>query len=199
MPDSQLRGIVFDMDGTLIDSALDFSAMRSEMGLAENTPILESLLHMPLAQRLRCEEILHRHEWAGAHRAVPMPGAVEFLAALDQRQIPRAVLTRNGRELTLAVLSRLQMEFEIVLTRDDGPTKPNPAVLLALCETWGFAPAEVAMIGDFHYDIRAGSNAGTRTVLYTAGQDLSHFPWAAEADVLLHSFHEAEELLFGKP
>ena len=48
------------------------------------------------------------------------------------------------------------------------------------------------------YDINAGRNAGTRTVLYTAGQDLRHFPWASEADMLLHSFHDAEELLFGK-
>jgi phosphoglycolate phosphatase len=128
-----------------------------------------------------------------------MPGAMEFLATLDRREIPRAVFTRNGRELTLSVLSRLKMNFEIVLTREDGPAKPDPAVLLALCRQWGLAPQEVAMIGDYHYDINAGRNAGTRTVLYTAGQDLCHFPWAAEADLLLHSFHDAEELLFGRP
>jgi phosphoglycolate phosphatase len=193
-----LRGIVFDMDGTLVDSALDFGAMRSEMGLADHVPILETFKHMPEAERLRCEEVLHRHEWAGADRAVPMPGAIEFLAALDRRKIPRAVLTRNGRKLTLSVLSRLEMNFEIVLTRDDGPAKPDPFVLLALCQQWGLDPQEVAMVGDYHYDINAGRNAGTRTVLYTAGQDLSHFPWASEADMLLHSFHDAEELLFGK-
>jgi HAD superfamily hydrolase (TIGR01509 family) len=192
------RGIVFDMDGTLLDSRLDFHAMRREMGLPLGVPILETLGTMPPAERRRCEEILHRHEWAGAERAVPMSGTVEFLKAIDRRGIPRAVLTRNARQLTLAVLARLEMNFEIVLTREDGPAKPDPTVLLGLCEKWGFAPDEVAMVGDYHYDIDAGRRAGTRTVLYTAGQDLSHFPWAAEADLLLHSFHDAERLLFGE-
>src|SRR5262245_21685812 len=111
MPHPPLRGVVFDMDGTLVDSALDFKAMRSEMGFDDHVPILETLRHMPEAERIRCETILHRHEWAGADRAVPMPGALEFLAALDRRAIPRAIFTRNGRKLTLSVLSRLEMNF----------------------------------------------------------------------------------------
>lgn len=191
----KLRGIVFDMDGTLLDSGLDFHAMRSEMGLSESVPILETLRQMPPAERQRCETILHRHEWAGADRAVPMPGVIDFLQTLDRRNIRRAVLTRNARELTLAVLSRLEMNFEIVLAREDGPAKPDPAVLLALCQQWGFAPHEVAMVGDYHYDVHVGRRAGTHTVLYTGGRDLSHFPWAAEADQLLHSFADAEKML----
>ena len=192
-----LRGIVFDMDGTLLDSGLDFHAMRADMGLPENAPILESIRKMPAAERERCEEILHRHEWAGADRSLPMPGALEFLATLDRRKIPRAVLTRNRRDLTIAVLARLGMDFEVIHTREDGPAKPDPAVLLSICQAWALKPAEVAMIGDFHYDIDVGLNAGTQTVLYTGGRDMQEFPWAAEADLLLHSFEDAERLLFG--
>ena len=192
-----IRGIVFDMDGTLLDSGLDFHAMRAEMDLPENAPILESLKSMSAAERERCEEILHRHEWAGADRSMPMPGAMEFLETLDRRQIPRAVLTRNRRDLTLSVLARLGMDFEVIHAREDGPAKPDPAVLLSICESWGLKPAEVAMIGDFHYDIDVGRNAGTQTVLYTAGRDMQEFPWAAEANLLLHSFDAAERLLLG--
>lgn len=193
-----LRGIVFDMDGTLLDSGLDFHAMRAEMGLPQNAPILESLKHMSAEDRERCEQILHEHEWAGADRSVPMPGVVEFLKVLDRRNIPRAVLTRNRRDLTLSVLDRLEMHFEVIHAREDGPAKPDPAVLLGICKKWNLQPAEVAMIGDFHYDIDVGRNAGTRTVLYTGGRDMQHFPWAAEADLQLHDFAEAERLLFGE-
>lgn len=197
MPVPALRGFVFDMDGTLLDSGLDFHAIRQEMGLPDGDPILETMRAMPERERQRCAEILHRHEWAGANRATPMPGVREFLAALERRNLPRAVLTRNGRELTLAVLARLKLTFDLVLSREDGPAKPHPAPLLAICARWGLAPEEVAMIGDFHYDIQVGRNAGACAVLYTAGEDKSHLAWAAEADLWLHSFHDAETLFFG--
>lgn len=41
------RGVIFDLDGTLVDSGLDFDSMRREMGLDPGTPILESLATLP--------------------------------------------------------------------------------------------------------------------------------------------------------
>jgi beta-phosphoglucomutase-like phosphatase (HAD superfamily) len=55
-----LRGLIFDLDGTLVDSRLDFEAMRREMELPAGTPILEALEDLPAHRAERCREILHR-------------------------------------------------------------------------------------------------------------------------------------------
>ena len=74
-----IRGIVFDMDGTLVDSRLDFDAMRREMELPTGMPILEALTRLPPPHAARCRAILDRHEWAGHERATLLPGVTELL------------------------------------------------------------------------------------------------------------------------
>jgi FMN phosphatase YigB (HAD superfamily) len=62
-----VRGVIFDLDGTLIDSALDFDQMRADMGFAPGQLILETFESLPEGERkARCREILHGHEYRGA-------------------------------------------------------------------------------------------------------------------------------------
>ena len=93
-----LRGIIFDMDGTLVDSGLDFDAIRRDIGLPEKHPILEGVEAIPEGpERERALEILHRHEHDGALRATPFPGVAELLDRREQLPLRRGVLTRNSR------------------------------------------------------------------------------------------------------
>ena len=89
-----LRGIIFDMDGTLVDSGLDFDAIRRDIGLPERHPILEGVEAIPEGpERERALEILHRHEHEGAVRATPYPGVSQLLERLDQLSLRSGVLT----------------------------------------------------------------------------------------------------------
>jgi len=188
-------GIIFDMDGTLVDSGLDFAAMRCEMGLPDGEPLLEAIAELPDAQARRCWQILERHESEGADRATLIEGVSEFLAELHRRRWPTAVLTRNSREMTAATLRRFGLRFDTVMTRDDGPIKPDPASIHAICAKWNLHPNQAVMIGDYRFDIEAGRRAGTRTVLYTKGRDPADIPYAAGADYVLRSFFDYRELL----
>src|SRR5262245_2194501 len=111
------RGVIFDLDGTLVDSALDFPAMRREMGLPDGRPILEALAEMPEREAARCREILIRHEDQGAQRATLMPGVSEFLCRLDELRVRQAIVTRNSRTSALAMLERLALRFDPVICR----------------------------------------------------------------------------------
>jgi HAD superfamily hydrolase (TIGR01509 family) len=161
-----IDGVIFDLDGTLLDSGLDFDVMRAEMGLTPGRPILESLAHIPADDLPRCHAILHRHELAGAERASPLPGVVDFLLELERRGLRRAIVTRNSREITLAMLAKLPVPFDPVITRESGPVKPDPWAIRAICQDWQVSPARVVMIGDYWFDIACGRAAGARTVLY---------------------------------
>lgn len=190
-----IRGIIFDLDGTLVDSALDFDAMRAEMGLDVGAAVLEAIADLPPDEAERCREILHRHEHEGGLRAVPIAGAAEFVRRADGLGLHRALWTRNSRSVALATIERLAMPFEVVIARDDAPPKPDPSAVFELCRRWSITPAEVAVVGDYVFDIEAGRRAGARTVLFTAGALLETCEGHELADFHLTSFEAVDELL----
>jgi HAD superfamily hydrolase (TIGR01509 family) len=191
--DRSILGVIFDLDGTLVESGLDFAQMRREMCLPANAPLLEAIAELPAERAAACRQILDRHEEAGARRAALFPGVRQVLVELDACGIRRALLTRSSRRLVEPLLTRLRLRFDPVMTRDDDPIKPDPAVVRHICRQWNLPPHRVALVGDFHFDITCGRLAGARTVLFTAGRSREHLePWAEEADLLLESFAEAD-------
>jgi HAD superfamily hydrolase (TIGR01509 family) len=189
-----IRGIIFDLDGTLVDSGLDFEQMRREMGLPPGVPILEGIKELSQAEAERCRRILHEHEWAGCQRGTLLPGAAELLAAIGEWGLPVGIVTRNSRDVSLATLRQLRVNYDVLLTRDDGPIKPDPWPVLAICRRWQVPPEQAVMIGDFRFDVEAGRAAGTRTVLL-AGVEPASYPNEEGADLVLSSLVQWRELL----
>ncbi len=159
------RAVIFDLDGTLADSALDFDAMRAEIGLQPGLPILEQLDGADAETCARAEVILRRHERDAIAGARLIDGCAELLAHLAARRVPIGILTRNIREVVETFARTFGFEFHAVYTREDGPPKPSPAGVLALCEKLGAAPAQTLTVGDYKFDVLAGQRAGCRTVL----------------------------------
>jgi phosphoglycolate phosphatase len=189
-------GVIFDLDGTLVDSRLDFDCMRRQMNLPKGAPLLETIAQLPSEQAADCWRILEEHEGQGAEIALPMPGVPELLHALHRLQVRIGVITRNGRQFARATLDRLRLAPDALVTRDDGPPKPDPAGLLKILSAWDMAPTRAAIIGDFRFDLEAGRAAGIRTVLYAA--DCTADEWAAWrhlADYRVDSFVNPRPLL----
>lgn len=188
-----LRGVIFDLDGTLVDSRLDFEAIRADLGLAAGESILEALAAMPAGpEKEKCLDILHEHEQRGAAAATLIPGADTLLERLAERNVKTGILTRNSRASTMAVLDRFGWEFNQVITREDGPPKPDAAGLLAICRTWEISVDEALFFGDFHFDLQAGRQAKMRTVLLaTDGRP----DYADEADFVVQSLGEGVALI----
>jgi HAD superfamily hydrolase (TIGR01549 family) len=182
-----IRGVVFDMDGTLVSQELDYDAIRREIGLPTAMPLLEGLERLDPEQRREAERILDRHESDAAERTTVIAGVMEFLRWLEERQMRKAVLTRNSRRSAERVLNRHGLTFDPILTREDSAPKPKPDGIWQICKAWQMAPTEVLMIGDYLFDIEAGRNAGTKTALVTHGKD---WPFAHLADRTFPNFHE---------
>ena len=190
---AQVRGIIFDMDGTLVDSRLDFDAMRHEMGLPFGIPILEGLASIPDGpERDRMLEVLRRHELRGADESVLFEGVLEFLSHVNDKGISTAVLTRNSRETTERTLKRWGLTFSQSVTREDAPPKPDPTGNRLSAERWGLPVHQVIVIGDYLFDLQAGRRAGMRSVLFAPGEMPGY---ASEADFILRDFREAKKLL----
>ncbi len=191
-PLSPARAVIFDLDGTLTLPVLDFDTIRREIGLPTQprTPILEALEHMTPAARAAAEVVLHRHEELAAKSSELQDGAPEVIAAIRRHGIPVALLTRNSRLSVETVLARHGLEVDCIYTREDGPVKPAPDSVLAICARFGVLPQDAWVVGDYLFDLQAGNAAGATTVLMIGDAPMPEY--AAQAN---HVIRRLDELL----
>jgi HAD superfamily hydrolase (TIGR01549 family) len=187
-----IRGIVFDLDGTLVEEQHDYEAIRRELGFPNDVPLLEGVEQLPDDRQSEARVVLYRHEQMAARTARVNPGVKRFLDWLDERGIQRGLLSRNSRAAVNVVLTRCSLTFDTIVTREDAPYKPRPHGLWEICTAWGLPPNQVLMVGDYLYDLQAGKSAGTRTALITHGRTL---PFADLADIAFASFEAVPEML----
>ena len=184
------------MDGTLTVPFFDFPAIRAEMGLEPECAMLEAIAQMTPQRRAEAEAILHRHEELAAANSTLNPGCDELIAWVRERRLGTALITRNSRLSAACVLKRHGLEFDVLITREDGRFKPDPSPLRFACERLSVAPAEAWMIGDGSHDIAAGRAAGVPTVWLSHGQPrkFDAEPWRSVADLpeLLRLLRSAE-------
>jgi phosphoglycolate phosphatase len=177
-----LRAVLFDLDGTLVHSPIDFPAMRravveaAEAYGADAGPFtgLDALaivdavaaqLQDPEAFRAASERALTRIELEACGRAEAAPGAAELLEWLEGKGIRVGIVTRNSRVAVERILSMAPLAHRVLLTRHDTPrVKPDPVHLLLALERLEADAAEAAMVGDHPMDVLAGRRAGMRTV-----------------------------------
>jgi len=202
------KGIIFDLDGTLIDSYqalyLAFRHTYQNMGLAplsfdevqrvvghglSNT--LRDLLgeeRVPEALRLfrqKYEEVLRPYTFL-------LPGAREVLEALHGRGIKLAIATNKLGRFSREIFEHFGLDklFAIIVGDEDvSQNKPHPEMLLHAIEKMGLRKEEVIFVGDSSIDIQTAKNAGVRVFAVPTGvtkrEDLEKSQPAAVLNSLL--------------
>jgi HAD superfamily hydrolase (TIGR01549 family) len=160
------QAVIFDLDGTITQSFLDFDAIRREIGMAvEGEPILEAMACMDAAQLAYTHRILAVHEERAVAASELNDGAAELLALLQTRGIPVGILTRNKRENAQAVAAKHGLRFNAIVGRDDAPVKPDPTGVFMLCKRFGACPTQTVVVGDYLFDVLCANAAGATSVL----------------------------------
>ena len=182
-----IRGVIFDLDGTLAHSNPDFPGLRRELGIAPDTDVLAYANSLgEESARLAALDIIHEYEKSSSQASSWVEGARELIAYLQAKSLPLAILTRNIPEAAHITISRLGIDIELVLTRHDAQPKPHPEGIQLICQQWQLAPTEILYIGDYLFDLQTAQNAGSRCALY--------FPdtvpdYAHEADMIVGCYH----------
>jgi HAD superfamily hydrolase (TIGR01549 family) len=179
------------MDGTLTRAVHDFEAIRQSLGLPPRLPILESLDQLPQAEAAIKRQQLEAIELELAKTATASDGAHELLALLSRRGVRLGIVTRNSYENVVVTLRAAGLAdyfpAACVSTRDNAKPKPDPDGLLRLIEMFGFDPHEVAMVGDYLFDLECGRRAGACTVHYAADASRA---WPEVTDLRVRCFAE---------
>lgn len=157
----QAKGIIFDLDGTLANTHLDFNKMCQDAGLPTGTRILEHCASLDNQEKVsQILSVVEKHELNGANKAEWILDAEETLARFYSAKIPMAIVTRNMRAAAKITVDKLSIPIELVITREDCLPKPDPAGLLMVSEHWNIAPEQLVYVGDFKFDLMAARNAG---------------------------------------
>jgi 2-phosphoglycolate phosphatase len=188
----RLRAVLFDMDGTLLDSAPDFvaisQAMRAERGLP---PIADKLIRDQVSGGARAMvaatfamapeaegfealrlEFLERYQSHCAVLTRPFNGMNELLDEIEQAKLIWGVATNKPVRYAEPIMQQLglaQRSAVLVCPDHVSRSKPDPEMILLACARMGVEPAATLFIGDDERDIEAGRAAGCKTAAVTYG------------------------------
>lgn len=189
------RAIVFDLDGTLVDSAhdlhaaldrllkahgrrpLEFPEARSMIGDGARNLVARAFAATGLtvegAELDAClGQFFDLYGQDIARGTRPYPGVLETLVELRRRGIRLGICTNKPSRMTYLLLKALDIGhfFDSVIGGDELPEKkPEPAHLLAVVARLGVTPAEALMVGDATQDFEAARRAGLPVVLVSYG------------------------------
>jgi HAD superfamily hydrolase (TIGR01509 family) len=159
----KLRGVIFDLDGTVVENDYDWPRIREQLGTGD-TSILGYLESLEEPERSAKWTVLETHEAEQTEASVLREGVRELLALLRGRGIPAALVTNNSRKNTEFLLGKFGLEFACVITRESGLWKPSGAPFLEVLRTLRLRPDECGVIGDTHFDVLAALDAGIGSI-----------------------------------
>lgn len=189
------KAVLFDLDGTLIDSAADLHAALNETLAGEGEPplTLEAVTGMigaglpKLVERAYAalgrtiepatrERIVERFQSIYIPRATALttlnPGAAEATRALHEAGIRLGVVTNKATPETRTILAHFGLAdmMTVVVGGDAGPDrKPAPGLVLFACRALGIEPGEAVFVGDSENDVDAAQGAGMLAVAVRGG------------------------------
>ena len=199
--------ILFDLDGTLVDTAPDLGyALNLQLHQHGRAPLSDAAIR-PFASHgsrgliglgfgitpndanflaLR-DEYLALYDTVFTRSPVLLAGIAELLQAIENKGLKWGIVTNKPRRFTLRLIESmgLHKRAACIVSGDDAPQpKPSPATLLLACERTGVKPENCMYVGDAERDIQAGRAAGMKTVVALFGYiDVADKPaeWGADA------------------
>lgn len=214
-----IRAVLFDLDGTLIDSAPDLGAAADQLRVARGLPSLPLDAYRPMAGAgargmlqvgfgitpehpdfpgLR-EEFFSNYEACIHERTLQFDGVQELVDALVAQAMPWGVVTNKATRFTSLIVQRMPLfaTAQAVISGDTTPhSKPHPEPLLEAARRIPIAPSQCIYVGDDERDIIGGKAAGMLTVAAAygyLGEGKSPGDWGA--DFLIESPLELLKLL----
>lgn len=185
-----IQGVIFDMDGTITVPYIDWRALRAEIGAEPNRTLIGYIESLDKEKGAWAMGILEARENEAAVNSELNHGVRELLDALRARGIRTALVTNSNRRAVALVLRKHGLDFDVLLSREDGEIKPSADLIEKAVERLGLPKEELVVIGDGRYDLEASRRAGVSFIL------LKHPDYPLEHDPMVGSLAEVPDLIW---
>jgi HAD superfamily hydrolase (TIGR01549 family) len=182
-----IQGIIFDLDGTIVEVPYDWDLIKAELK-TEGQPILSHLEQLGEPEKSRKRRILEDHEQRATREAVLKEGMREFFSMLEQKGTARALVTNNSQKNTQFLVNKFSLNFDVIISRESGLWKPSAAPIKAAMEALGLSSRQCCVVGDSPFDVIAAEDAGI-TKIFIISPARGRFP-PGKAEI----FENVEEL-----
>lgn len=217
----QVKLVMFDLDGTLLDTAPQIAEAANRMLVALGKPMLpqaqiatyigegvQNLIKRCLTGSVQVEPeadlfaqaqpLYHDFYTANATQSQPFAGVVPALQQLKKQGYRLACVTNKPEKFTLPLLQQAGLAdfFEVIISGDSLPKKkPDPLPLLHICQKLGVLPAKAVLVGDSETDIQAAHAAGCFVVTVPYGYNQGREIDVATVDATVQQLTEVVNLL----
>ncbi len=172
-----LKGVIFDMDGTITVPYIDWKELRLEIGASPDSTLLEHIDSLPPEKAHWAMQVLLQAEREAGEKATLNDGLSELIEQMRREGLRLALVTNNHGEAMQCILRRHDLVFDVALSRDDGELKPSGDLIRKALNSLQLSPENVISIGDGKYDIEACSEVGVKCIYLTNGNPtLAHTP-----------------------
>jgi len=188
-----IKGIIFDFDGTIFDLAINWQGLNNELHQKYNTNSLDQLNNLSDTERREVIDKIGAAENLGVEQGHPKPDALATLNVLSTK-LAVAVASRNNRETVKAGLDKIgfRKNMLIVGREDVESPKPHPEALQLALEGLGLEPSETIVVGDTSHDVEAAHAAGMKCVI-VYNDKLTFTP--KDADFYIKSLVQLHEII----
>lgn len=188
---------VFDMDGTIFESYLDWLKIREELNVPKGDSILQEIYKNGKADMARLE-ILERYERENTLKTKPINGFAECMRYLESQRIKTALVTNNNKKNTDFLLTRFNLCFDAVITREMRLWKPDPDAFFYVMNLYGCTAEEIISIGDSHYDVRASRAAQISAIFIIENESRGVPIETGDGITYFNDYYHLQEILESK-
>ncbi len=174
MTAGSVKGVIFDLDGTIVEVPYDWDLIKAELKTG-GQPILSHLEQLDEPEKSTKRRILEGHERHATGEAVLKAGIKEFLEMLERKGTACALVTNNSQENTNYLVDKFSLNFDVIISRESGLWKPSAEPMNAAMAALGLMPSQCCAVGDSPFDLMAAEDAGI-TKIYIISTDRDRFP-----------------------
>ena len=191
---SVISAVLFDLDGTLVDTAPDLAHALNLQLIKHRKPSLAYESIRPFASHgsrglvglgfgitpqdanfiAMRDEYLSIYDSVFTRSPVLLPGIAELLEEIENKGLTWGIVTNKPRRFTIGLIESMRLNIDnraaCIVCGDDAPQpKPSPATLLMACKQVGVVPSHCVYVGDAERDVQAGIAADMQTVVALFG------------------------------
>jgi len=152
-----IRCIIFDLDGTLFDAPYNWVKIRQTLGVPETEGVLSYIEKLPDRTKTEKMHMLKAIEEEATRKGKLKDGVQELLNELKRKGIKKVLLTNNLLRNVRYITKKYGIDFDMVITREMGMTKPGNAATLYILKEFGLNKDEVILVGDSDYDVQTAN------------------------------------------